>query len=142
MKIWIPALLIILGLGGLITMGIIKGGIPEMPVRDLLANAEEYQEGKIKISGVLKKIHQNTRPLKFDVCDREDKSLVVQVEVDDVRPDVFEEGKDIAVIGIFQSSDRSMVGTKIFTKCPSKYEASENLRSEEPTEKPAADTDS
>ena len=126
MRLWIPITAIFSGLVLLLVTSLSALGIPEVPVRDLLTAEHDGQE--IKLQGVLKAIHKETRPIRFDVCDREDDSLVVQIEVDDVRPDVFEVGKDVAVIGIFSAESRTMAGTKIFTKCPSKYEESEKLQ--------------
>lgn len=125
MKIWIPATLIFAGLAGLVTMGILQGGIPELPVRTLMAQTDEYADREIKLQGVLKAIHKDTRPLVFDICDRENADLVVSVEVDDLRPDQFKVTNDIAVLGVYDSKAGKMHGTKIYTKCPSKYEASE-----------------
>ncbi len=125
MKIWIPATFIFAGLAGLITMGIIQGGIPELPVRQLMAEADVYGDREIKLQGVLKAIHKETRPLRFDICDREQPDLVISVEVDDLRPDVFKVTNDIAVLGVYDPLKKKMQGTKIYTKCPSKYEASE-----------------
>ena len=45
--------------------------------------------------------------------------------VDDHRPDIFKPDTDVAVIGILDPETGVFEGTKIFTKCPSKYEASD-----------------
>ena len=131
MKIWVPATLIFSGLAGLITMGILQGGIPELPVRQLMAETEVYGDREIKLQGVLKAIHKETRPLRFDICDREQADLVISVEVDDLRPDQFKVTNDIAVLGVYDPREKQMHGTKIYTKCPSKYEASEEEKLEQ-----------
>ena len=132
MRIWVPVSLIFLGLIALITMGVIQGGIPEVPVRTLLASPAEYSETKIKLQGVIKKIHRNSRPLEFEICDRENEELVVRAFVDATCPTVFDEGKDVAVEGIFDSVTGQIRGQKIYTKCPSKYEASEEMKGSDP----------
>ena len=63
--------------------------------------------------------------MRFDICDREQPDLVISVEVDDLRPDQFKVTNDVAVQGIYDPLEKKMHGTKIYTKCPSKYEASE-----------------
>ncbi|MFQ5653926.1 MAG: cytochrome c maturation protein CcmE [Planctomycetota bacterium] len=139
MRIWIPALVIVLALSGLITMGILEGGIPEVQVRELLP--EDSPRTQVKVQGIIKRIDKETRPLRFQIHDREDENIVIDVVVDDTRPDVFKEGNDVAVVGIFDGKGGVLQGEKIYTKCPSKYEASQEADPASPGEPRAEATE-
>lgn len=125
MKTLIPAIVIVLAVGALIAAGVVFGAIPELQVRDVLAQPPEAKQ-KIKVHGILHSIEQGTRPLKFTIRDKENAGQLMQVVADELRPDIFEVGKDVAVEGFFDNRAVLMNGTKIYTKCPSKYEASKD----------------
>lgn len=132
MKLWIPVVLILSGVGVLMAVSISQLGMPELQVREVLAAASPEQraeiEGKrIKLHGKIKKIHSETRPLRFDIHDKTDPDLVVTATIDSVRPDLFKVDNDVAVEGIFNPDTGALEGDKIYTKCPSKYVASEEL---------------
>ena len=138
MKLLVPFVLIAGGLIALVTMGIVQGGIPEIQVHELLSG--DYSGRKVKVHGKIARIEKETRPLVFEVCDKLDASKVIRVEVDDVRPDLFKVGNDVAVEGALDGP--LFNGTKIYTKCPSKYEASKegapaNYEGKPETPKPA-----
>lgn len=142
MKIWIPIALIFTGLAFLIIMGIVEGAMPELQVHQLLASGTKHVGCDIKLQGIVEKIHSDTRPLEFTVRDRERVDVRVRVVVDDVRPDIFKEGNDVAVIGRFNPDTLLVSGTKLFTKCPSKYEASEEALQKDTYQPPPPTTES
>lgn len=125
MKIVIPGLLILVGMVGLISMGISQGAIPEIGVAELMDG--EFVGQKVRLQGVIDVIENDVRPMRFHVRDMVDREITVMAEVDDTRPDLFKIDTDVAVIGVFDGATNTFVGTKIFTKCPSKYEASDPL---------------
>ncbi len=125
MKLVAPIALIVLGLIGLIVMGIVQGGIPEMQVADLLVG--EKPEGVVKVHGLLEKIHSSERPLRFTVSDKEDPTQTFDVYCDRTRPDTFQETYDVAVQGRWNAESGRFEADQIFTKCPSKYEAEDKL---------------
>ena len=137
MKLWVPATIIFLALTGLVWMGIVQGGIPELQVHQVLAG--QCPEGEIKVHGIIHAIERKHRPLVFEIHDREDKTAILKIEVDDVRPDLFKVSNDVSVVGFYDSAAGMMRGEKINTKCPSKYEASKELQvpAESPPEKDA-----
>lgn len=124
MRIWVPVMVIVLGITTLVVLGIYHGAIPELQVHQVLAGAEPGR--KIKMHGKIAAIHQDFRPLRFTVRDKDDSKavLVVSVTVDDTRPDIFKVENDVAVEGVFDPRTGTLAGTRIYTKCPSKYEAS------------------
>ena len=146
MKIVIPAILIFGGLGALITVGVMRGGIPDVHVRELLGKQQSYTDQTIKLHGKIKKIHKSTRPLEFEMCDKEYPEQVVMAVVDSTCPDVFKETNDVAVEGQYDPATGKIMGNKIYTKCPSKYEGSDQLKEgapgydkAKPKEEPAAE---
>lgn len=125
MKIAIPGVLILIGVVGLIAMGISQGAIPEVNVESLQNG--DYDGQQVRLLGVIHKIETDTRPMRFEIRGMQDPSVVVMAQVDDQRPDLFKVDTDVAVIGAYNADTKSFKGTKIFTKCPSKYEATDQL---------------
>jgi cytochrome c-type biogenesis protein CcmE len=120
-KIAVPGLLILAGMVGLIAMGILSGAIPEVGVQQL--SSPEFSGAEVRLLGVIHAIESDIRPMRFTIRDMKDPSSQVIVEVDDHRPDIFKVDTDVAVVGRYDSGTRVFAGTKLFTKCPSKYEA-------------------
>lgn len=125
MRIAIPILTLLGALAALITVGIRELGIPEVHVRQLLAGG--YAGMPVKIQGRIASIASEARPVRFEICDKENAQVVVPVIVDAVRPDIFQVGNDVAVEGVYDPSAGLVSGTRIHTKCPSKYKASESV---------------
>lgn len=125
MKIAIPGVLILIGVVGLIAMGVSQGAIPEVHVENLKGG--EFNGKQVRLLGVINKIETDTRPMRFEIRGMNDPSVVVLAQVDDQRPDLFKVDTDVAVVGSYNADTQAFSGTKIFTKCPSKYEATDQL---------------
>jgi cytochrome c-type biogenesis protein CcmE len=125
MKLLIPVGLITLGLAGLITMGVLQAGVPELQVHQLMAGAHPGRE--VKLHGKIGKIHSEVRPLRFSVVDKDKPGVVVEVVCDATKPDTFQETYDVAVQGKYAADQQVFRGDRIFTKCPSKYEGLEKV---------------
>ncbi len=125
MKIWLPALVIVASVGTLITAGVIYGHIPEMQVHEVIEDPP-LAEQKIKVHGILHSVQQVDPglDLEFILRDKKSPGLLLSIVTDEIRPEIFEVGKDVAVEGYFNPEKRRLDGTKIYTKCPSKYEES------------------
>ncbi len=121
MKVVIPFLLILAGLVGLIAMGVMQGGIPELQVSELRSG--EFDGQTVKVHGFLESIESTTRPLRFTVRDKEDPEIVIAVTCNKTKPDTFQKEYDVAVEGIWDATTKSFEAEHIYTKCPSKYEA-------------------
>ena len=139
MRIWVPGVVILVAVVGLIVTGIKYGAIPELHVQQVLAGAHSDQE--IKVLGVIESIESEYRPLVFKIRDMNEPQSVLSVEIDDVRPDLFKVNNDVAVIGFFDIDKGCLTGDKVFTKCPSKYEASEQMGSAPQEKPPASETE-
>ncbi|MGE3166054.1 MAG: cytochrome c maturation protein CcmE [Planctomycetota bacterium] len=125
MKIWIPASAIAVAMAALVSVSVAQMAIPELQVHQVLAG--ERPGVPIKLHGRIKAIHSEFDPLQFEICDKEDASLVVMAQIDATRPDLFKVDNDVAVEGVFDPKTGKIVGDKIYTKCPSKYVASEEM---------------
>jgi cytochrome c-type biogenesis protein CcmE len=121
MKLAIPMVLIGLGLVGLLVMGLVVGGVPELQVHQVLAG--EYPDREVKVHGMILSIESEERPLRFTMHDREDRTSLLQVVADVSRPDTFQVTYDVAVLGHHDATAGVFRANKVFTKCPSKYEA-------------------
>lgn len=136
MKLWIPGLAIAAAMAVLIAVSIAQMAIPELQVRQVLAG--EKPNVHIKMHGRIKAIHQEFNPLLFEICDKDDANLMVLAEIDAVRPDLFKVDNDVAVEGIFDPGTGKIRGDKIYTKCPSKYVASDEMGQSAASQGPGA----
>lgn len=147
MRVVLPVIIILAALAGLIGMAVATMGIPEVQVHQMTTS--EFIGREVKVQGVIESIQSEVRPLRFTVRDKENPALTLEVEIDDVRPDIFEVNNDVAVVGSLAAPGERLSGTKIYTKCPSKYEAAEGAEGApggygepKPTAKPSAGDDS
>lgn len=120
-KLALPVVLILLGVATLLALSISAGGIPEIQARDLASGTFDGRE--VKVHGLLHAIQSDQRPLRFQVRDKDDESAVIDVVADETRPDTFQVSYDVAVQGRWHAAERRFEADKVFTKCPSKYEA-------------------
>lgn len=121
-KLLVPGILIGLGITGLVTVGILEGGIPELQVRD----AASAPPGKqVKLHGLLASVEHDGRPLRFTLKDKEQPDRLVSVTYPRGKPDTFQVNYDVAVLGVYDKATNTVAADQIFTKCPSKYEALE-----------------
>ena len=130
-KLIVPVALILLGLVGLIVMGIVQGGVPELQVAQLLEAPGAHGERAVKVHGHILRIDSADRPLRFAVADKADPTKVMEVWSDSTRPDTFQETYDVAVQGVWSEKRGRFEADMIFTKCPSKYEADDKNRASE-----------
>ncbi len=121
MKIWIPATVIFLSVVGLMAMGLKYGAIPELHVSQVLAGERPAEQ--VRVLGIIESIETEHRPLRFRIRDFKNPRSVLEVEVDDARPELYRLNTDVAVRGYFNAPKGVLEGDKIYTKCPSKYEA-------------------
>lgn len=126
MRVMIPVTIIIVAFAGLFGMAVATMGTPEVQVHQMLT--DEFIGEEVKVQGRIGAIESDVRPLRFTVVDKENPVQSITVEIDDVRPDIFDVGNDVAVIGTMREPGGRLAGNKIFTKCPSKYEAAEGER--------------
>ncbi|MCG3134406.1 MAG: hypothetical protein HMLKMBBP_01712 [Planctomycetes bacterium] len=121
-KLLVPAVLIGLGVAGLVTVGILEGGIPELQVREAAGAPAGKQ---VKIHGLLASVEHDGRPLRFTLKDKEQAGRTVAVTYPRGKPDTFQVDYDVAVLGTYDAATNTVSAEQIFTKCPSKYEALE-----------------
>ena len=140
MKLVVPFALIGLGLAGLITMGVIQSGVPELQVAGLVGptpSSAATAGRELKVHGIIESIQSQGRPLRFMVRDKGDEKIKVEVVSDRTRPDTFQETYDVAVQGHFDPATKVFTADQIFTKCPSKYEGMQKAGLNNSTSRPA-----
>jgi len=117
----IPLVLIAAGLVGLLAVGVLEGGVPEIQARELAG--AQYRDQFVKVHGLLDSIESNERPLRFTIRDKERPDVKFEVIANKSRPDTFQENYDVSVEGRWDAATGRFEADKILTKCPSKYEA-------------------
>lgn len=122
-KLLVPVVLLLLGVVTLISISISEGGVPELQVKDLASG--RYDGRDVKVHGLLHEIQSGVRPLRFRLADKTDPTALIDVWADETRPDTFQVSYDVAVEGHWDKAERRFVAERVFTKCPSKYEAVE-----------------
>ena len=91
---------------------------------ELLTRAHASDLPRIRVGGkVVDPIEYQTEPgflLRFSVSDPVGSSSVVPVEYRNLKPDMFQAGRDVLIDGDFKGG--KIVAAKLQTQCPSKYE--------------------
>ena len=128
-KFIVGAVIIVGAIGYLMYAGVKASGSYYYKVSEVLAMGPRAQnmslrlEGKV-VGGSIKKDVTNLK-LSFDIEDESEKT--VRVYYEGVTPDMFQDGIDVVVEGRM-SRDGQFVATKLLTSCPSRYEASEEVK--------------
>ncbi|MBU1247696.1 MAG: cytochrome c maturation protein CcmE [Proteobacteria bacterium] len=125
-SIYIVALVLLLaGLGYLITSGLSEGSTPtlqistalDMPAGDLL-RVRLY--GKVLPQDIAP--HEDSLGVTFTVADQQNRDRTMRVDYSGAVPDTFNEDVEVIVKGSFDSAANVFRATQLTTKCPSKYE--------------------
>lgn len=122
-KLVIPVALIGIGLATLMTVAIVQGGVPELQVGGVAGG--DWKNRELKVHGLLASIERDQRPLRFTLKDKDDATKLMPVVAELNKPDTFQLEYDVAVQGRYDAAAGVFKAEKIFTKCPSKYEADE-----------------
>ena len=91
---------------------------------ELISRAHARDLPRIRVGGkVVDPIEYQTEPgfmLKFRVSDPSGGEAAVPVEYRNLKPDMFQAGRDVLIDGDFKNG--TLVAAKLQTQCPSKYE--------------------
>ena len=126
-KLVVPVVLMVGGMATLMGVAISEGGVPEVKVAAVYApdGSLAWGERELKVHGLLAGIESAQRPLRFTLKDEDHPERVMTVVADLNRPDTFQVDYDVSVVGHCDVVAGVFRANKIFTKCPSKYEADE-----------------
>jgi len=128
-KFLVGAAILVAAIWYLMYTGVKASGSYYYKVSEVLAMGSKAQsislrlEGKV-VEGTIRKDVSNLK-LSFDIKDESEKSISVYYE--GVTPDMFQDNIDVVVEGKLDPSGR-FIATKLLTSCPSKYEASKDVK--------------
>jgi len=123
-RIVILSLLVVGAVAYLILTGVKQTGMQYMTVTELATldrapKAEGFRlDGKVDVGSVV--YDQKIPRLQFRMTDGKERIAIVY---EGLMPDAFADGREVVVEGNYRHADRSLLATKLVTKCPSKYEA-------------------
>jgi len=117
--------LVIIGtVGWLVLSGVKQTGLHYMTVTELATTSNAPKAGGFRLDGKVAAgtivYDQKIPRLQFRMTDGEQ---AIGVVYEGFKPDAFADGREVVVEGAFRQEDRTLVATKLVTKCPSKYEA-------------------
>lgn len=108
----------------LILSGVKQTGLQYMSVTELATLSQAPKSGGFRLDGKVAsgsvEYDQRAPRLSFKMTDGKQSIGVVY---DGLMPDAFAAGREVVVEGTYRHSDRTLVASKLVTKCPSKYEA-------------------
>jgi len=108
----------------LILSGVKQTGLQYMSVTELATLNRPPKSGGFRLDGTVAagtvEYDQRTPRLHFKMTDGKEAIAVVY---DGLMPDAFAAGREVVVEGTYRHTDRTLVASKLVTKCPSKYEA-------------------
>jgi cytochrome c-type biogenesis protein CcmE len=127
MRLILVSLVIVGAVAYLVLSGVKQTGLHYMTVTELATASEAPKAGGFRLDGKVAAgsvvYDQKVPRLLFRMTDG---NQAIGVQFDGLMPDAFAAGRDVVVEGTFRPGDRTLVASKLVTKCPSKYEA-ENL---------------
>lgn len=128
-KFAIGSLLIVVGIGYLITTGISKTSKYFFTVGELLNQKVSYEGTGLKVKGnvvdgSINRDPNNYLKVKFVIAEKDAKDETARLNVvyEGVTPDMFKAGGEVVVEGIL-AADGVFHANTLLTSCPSKYEA-------------------
>jgi len=132
MKIFVVAFVFAVAIGTLIWVGVASAGTPVLKVSDLLnGNYDQQHAGKrVQIDNGNIVAIESRQPMRFDIASKDSPDMVVHVVCERSAPDNFKVDVHASCTGTFDSASRTFTAAKVATKCPTKYEPTED--SEEP----------
>jgi cytochrome c-type biogenesis protein CcmE len=123
-RLLLVSLVIVGAVAYLILSGVKQTGLHYMTVTELATARQAPKAGGFRLDGkvaVGSVVYDQKMPrLTFKMTDGKE---AIGVQYDGLKPDAFMDGRDVVVEGTFRQSDRTLVASKLVTKCPSKYEA-------------------
>ncbi|MGH7681769.1 MAG: cytochrome c maturation protein CcmE [Candidatus Eiseniibacteriota bacterium] len=109
----------------LILSGVKQTGLQYMSVTELATLTQPPKSGGFRLDGTVAAgtvdYDQRVPRLHFKMTDGKEAIAVVY---EGLMPDAFAAGREVVVEGTYRHTDRTLVASKLVTKCPSKYEAS------------------
>jgi cytochrome c-type biogenesis protein CcmE len=123
-RLILVSLVIIGAVAYLILSGVKQTGLHYMTVTELATTPVAPAAGGFRLDGKVAAgsvVYDQKAPrLTFRMTDGKQ---AIGVQYDGLKPDAFADGRDVVVEGTFRHSDRTLIASKLVTKCPSKYEA-------------------
>ncbi len=128
MKVFVISVVLVGALSAIVFLGVLEGSIPDYDrLSDFVASGYTGGEGQgnVKIVGKIASI-ESLMPLEFTIHDIENPTVSVRVQTDEAPPQNFKAGNDVGLRGSrYDPETRTFHAYHITTKCPTKYEASE-----------------
>ncbi len=108
----------------LILSGVKQTGLQYMSVTELATLSQAPKSGGFRLDGKVAPgsvVYDQREPrLSFKMTDGKE---AIGVVYEGLMPDAFAAGREVVVEGTYRHADRTLVASKLVTKCPSKYEA-------------------
>lgn len=124
--VYIFAFLLLLGgLGYLVTSGLSEGATPTLQVSQALTmNTGDLLKvrlyGKVHHEGI--ENHEDGLGVAFNVMDQVEPGTQMRVDFRGAVPDTFKEDVEVILKGSYDATAKLFRATQMTTKCPSKYE--------------------
>lgn len=136
LRVAFPAFIVLLVVGGLalVVHSSTSGGVYDMKLGEMLAQADKYVGREVRVSGIIQAGSYREHPgdkinIEFDIGDNE--GNIVRVKFHQLLPDAFEEGREVIVQGELVSAEE-IECSRLTVKCPSKYKDENAIRGASP----------
>lgn len=121
-----PAFVVLLVIGGLalVVQSSTSGGVYDMTIGELLAQADDYMGKDVRVNGIVQAGSFRENPssegidIQFTIGDNEGNTMKVRYH--QLLPDAFQEGRQVIVQGKLLSKTE-IECDRLTVKCPSKY---------------------
>ena len=120
MKLFLVAVVFLLGVGTLLFISVLEGSVAIHQVQEV-ASGEFIGECRVE-GGKIASIESRANPVKFTVTPEKVPGILLTVVSDRFPPDNFREDIPVSIRGRYDRSRSAFVATEITTACPSKYD--------------------
>ena len=132
MKPLIVALIFLSAIGVLVAVTVIHAKIDVVKIGDLTAEASEYHRRHVQLDDCKISKIESHYPLRFQVAPMHGEAQSIAVSSKVSPPSQFDEGLEVALAGSYDPQSGIFTATTIKTKCPSRYEATEEFKKQNP----------
>ena len=138
-RLVVIALVFVSAVGTLIILGV-SSSMPVLKVPELLAHASKHPGQAVQLDGCKIVAIESRYPLRFEVAADGDSTRPIPVVSERSPPENFDVGKSVMLQGVYDLEQRNFDASTIITKCPSRYEATEQAKKAEREAKAAEDS--
>ena len=128
MRLFLVASIFLVAVGVLVGVGVVASSIPVLKLGELRGAGARYEGRAVQLDRGKVVSIDRLFPLRFRVAEEGDSTAPLVVVSKLSPPENFKVGTDVMIQGTYDLDSREFSASTIMTKCPSRYEATEEFK--------------